>query len=482
MNHYPRSFLGLIVLGNILVVLPLLVAIGYASVTIDDITQRSQRAVPQASRAGMLSHELQEHFDNMGRILQQYEVQRDPALLEEYRALRRDWERDSEEYMSIPLLADLSARIGEIRKREAAAYANLATHLEGVAEMKTVIAGLGHGLRPLLEDAERLVQRERETFRLQAREMWRSLTAALLVALAFSALSLWFGRRTWSQLWRRFERAIYALGEGRLNRPVILKGPDDMQRVGQRLEWLRRRMQTLENERTRVLRHVSHELKTPLASLREGASLLTEGVAGPLTPQQEKIVGIMQTNVLRLQGLIQGVLRMQQANYARERMETSAIRLDQVIEQTLATFQPAARDRQVRIAASLAPLTVNGSSDALETLANNLISNAIKFSPDGGVVRVTLFPEGDNALLDVIDEGPGISDKDRERLFEPFYRGSAGKDIPGIGLGLAISHEYALAHKGSLDILVSEGGAHFRASLPLANRTGSGSDTGKLPP
>lgn len=470
MSFYPRSFLGLIVLGNVLVILPLLAAVGYAALTVDDITRRGQEAVLQASRAGMLTHELQEHFDRMERLLQQHAEQPDPALLDEYRGLRQDWRRDSEEYVAIPLLADLAVRIGEIRKGEAAAYENLATHAQGLAQMKTIVVALRNELRPVLTDANRLVEREREAFRLQAQMLWQRLMAALVLALIFSALLLWLGRRMLANLWRRFERAVYALGEGRLSRPVWLKGPEDLQRVGHRLEWLRRRMLTLETERTRVMRHVSHELKTPLTSLREGVSLLSDGVAGPLTPQQSKITVIMQTNLVRLQGLIDGILRMQQANYAREHMETGMIRFDQLIEQALASFELAARERQVVISASLAPLTINGGSEALETLAGNLISNAIKFSPDGGVVNLSLRKEGDSAVLDVVDAGPGISEADRLRIFEPFYRGSASKNVPGIGLGLAISHEFALAHRGSLDIVDSLKGAHFRATLPLAER------------
>jgi two-component system sensor histidine kinase GlrK len=223
----------------------------------------------------------------------------------------------------------------------------------------------------------------------------------------------------------------------------------------------------LESERARVLRHASHELKTPLATLREGSSLLSEGIAGPLTPQQAKIALIMQTNALRLQGLIDGMLGMQQANHARDHMETSAIRLDKVIEQTLATIEIAARNRQLRITGSLVPLTIEGSAEGLATLADNLISNAIKFSPDGGVVHVTLSREGDHAILDVSDDGPGISAEQAERIFEPFYRGSAGKGVPGAGLGLAIAHEFALAHGGTLEVIERTGGAHFRAKLPV---------------
>ena len=470
LNLYPRSFLRLIVVGNVLTVLPLLAAVGYASLTVDDLTRRSDVTVRQASRAATLGYALQEDLNHMERILRQYEVLRDPSLLDEYVAERQEWRKSAEEYAAMSLLANLAGRVRDLQQREAAAYEKLGSHAERLPQLKAALATIKGDLNPILGDANQLVETEREAFRLKADSLRERLAGALLAALALTGLLVWFGRRMVARLWSRFERAVLALGEGRLDRRIRLKGPEDMQRVGSRLEWLRQRMLALENDRVRVMRHASHELKTPLATLREGASLLSEGIAGPLTPQQAKIAAIMQTNVVRLQGLIEGMLRMQQASHARDHMETSAIRLDRVIEQTLTTIQLAARNRRVRVTGSLAPLTIEGGGEALATLADNLISNAIKFSPDGGVVHITLTREAENAVLDVMDEGPGISPEERDHIFEPFYRGSAGKGVPGVGLGLAIAHEFALAHRGRLEIVTRARGAHFRASLPLGGQ------------
>ncbi|MCX7165839.1 MAG: HAMP domain-containing sensor histidine kinase [Rhodocyclales bacterium] len=470
MNLYPRSFLRLIVLGNVLALLPLLAAIGYASLTVDDLTRRSEVTVRQASRAATLSYALHEDLNHMERILRQYEALRNPSLLDEYLTERQEWRKSAQEYAGITLLANLSVRIRDIQQREANAYEKLGARGERLPQLKATLATIKGDLQRLLGDASQLVEAEREAFRIEAENLRERLMAAILAALALTGLLVWFGRRMVAQLWSRFERVVLALGEGRLDRRIRLKGPEDMQLVGNRLEWLRKRILALEKDRTRIMRHASHELKTPLATLREGANLLAEGVAGPLTPQQEKIAGIMQVNAMRLQGLIDGVLRMQQASHARDQMETSAIRLDKLVEQTLATLKLAARNRQVRITGSLVPLTIEGGAEALATLADNLISNAIKFSPDGGVVRITLTREGENAVLDVMDDGPGISAEDGERIFEPFYRGAAGKGVSGVGLGLAIAHEFALAHHGTLGIVESAKGAHFRASLPLGSR------------
>jgi two-component system sensor histidine kinase GlrK len=469
-NLYPRSFLRLIVLGNVLAILPLLAAVGYASLTVDELTRRSEVTVRQASRAATLGYALQEDLTHMERILRQYEVLHDPSLLDEYLAERKEWRRSAQEYAAMPLLAGMASRVRDMDQREAAAYEKLGPRAEKLPQLKATLAGIKSDLDPLLIEANRLVEAEREAFRLMAENLRERLIAAMLAAVALTGLVVWFGRRMVARLWSRFERAVLALGEGRLNRRIHLKGPEDMQQVGSRLEWLRKRMRALEDERVRVMRHASHELKTPLATLREGASLLSEGVAGPLTPQQGRIAGIMQTNSIRLQGLIDGMLRMQQASHARDHMETGPIRFDKVIEQALTTIQLAARNRKLRVTGSLAPLTIEGSREALATLADNLISNAIKFSPDGGVVNIALTQEGENAVLDVIDDGPGIGSKDSERIFEPFYRGAAGKGVPGAGLGLAISREFALAHLGNLEVVSSARGAHFRASLPLSKQ------------
>lgn len=468
MNLYPRSFLRLIVLGNVLAMLPLLAAIGYASFTVDNLSRRSDDAVRQASRVATLGYAVDEELGQMERILRQYEVLRDPMLLEDYAVVRQEWRTSVGGFAAIPLLEVLGPRIEGMRKAEDAAYRSLGVRAEGLLHLKATLVSVRRGLPALLEEANRMMEAEREAFHQQAAVLWQRLMAALLSALALTALLLWIGRRMLAQLWSRFERAVLALGEGRLDRRIRLKGPEDMQRVGRRLEWLRKRLVALETERTRVMRHVSHELKTPLATLREGASLLNEGVAGPLTPQQAKIAGIMQTNSVRLQVLIDGLLNLQQASHARDQMETGPVRFDKVVEQTLDTYQLAARDRHLRISGSLAPLTVEGGGEALATLASNLVSNAIKFSPDGGTVRVTLAREDGHAVLDVVDEGPGIRPEERERVFEPFFRGTAGKGVSGAGLGLAIAQEFALAHRGSLQVVEREQGGHFRVQLPLA--------------
>ena len=467
MNLYPRSLMRMLVIGNIVVILPLVAAVVYAAVTVDDLALHSETVVQETASVAALSRDMREDLAHMTRLMGQFETLRDPSLLLEYDAVRTDWRRDADDFSRLPLLDGMQNPIGIIRDREEAAHRNLGSNAEGNTQLIAALRDITGSLDTLQREANRRLDAEQQSFRLRSSTLWQRLMTALLCAITLTAVLLWLGRRAIARMWSRFDRAVRSIGDGQLDRRIRLKGPDDLQRLGRRLEWLRRRLQSLESERTRVMRHASHELRTPLAALREGVNLLDEGVAGPLTPQQTRIAGIMKSNAARLHGLIESLLHLQQASHARDTNDASAIRFDQVVTHALATCRLAARQRRLHISGSLAPLVVKGNAEAVATIVGNLLSNAVKYSPDGGAVRVTLAATDGFARLDVMDQGPGISVEDRERLFTPFFRGAAGKDAPGSGLGLAIAREFAQGCGGTIDVVPSAQGAHFRAKLPL---------------
>lgn len=468
MAFYPSSLLRLVVLGNVLTVLPLMVAIGYAVVMFDRISRQSEMVAGEANRAGRLSSELPEELLHMERSLRQYGVLRDPSILEDYKTARDDWHRGMRRLVEIPLMATLADRAHGMVAAEEAAYRRLAGSASGLVELQATITTLREQSEVMAEEAGRIVDAERTSFRARTDQLRQHLMVGMAVAVAMAVVLVILGRRLVARLLSRIERAVLALGEGRLERKIRLQGPEDMQRIGERLEWLRRRLLELEEQRTRGLRHVSHELKTPLAALREGSSLLSDQVAGPLTEQQRRIVGIMHNNALRLQTLIDGLLRLQLAEHALDRFERIALRFDETVQQVLATHQLAARDKRLRMTGTLASLTVTGGREELTTIVNNIVANAIKYSPPGGTITLSLTRDGDEAVFDVLDQGPGVAPEDRQRIFEPFYRGHGTKGAAaGTGLGLAIAREFVHAHHGSLALLEEASGAHFRIRLPL---------------
>lgn len=304
-------------------------------------------------------------------------------------------------------------------------------------------------------------QLQQESGRL-LRVVWLAIAFAGLLAVG---LGLWLARP-----FQRLERSIVGLGENRLEEPIDIRGPSDVRRIGRQLDWLRLRLMELDADKARFLRHVSHELKTPLAAVREGAALLEDGVAGQLTTDQADVVRILRQNTLALQSQIEALLRFNAAAFEarqlrRERIELGALAQVQVDAQRL---QWQARRLEVRVEGP--PVHVTADADKLGTALANLLSNAIRFSPEGGTVRLLVSAAGGQACIDVIDQGPGVADADRARIFEPFYRGERQPQdaARGTGIGLSLVQEYVVAHGGTVVLVPGTASGHFRIELPHA--------------
>jgi two-component system sensor histidine kinase GlrK len=165
------------------------------------------------------------------------------------------------------------------------------------------------------------------------------------------------------------------------------------------------------------------------------------------------------------------LLNYQQAQEGVGRLEVAPVRLDRIIKGVLEDHRLAAEARGIRADLRLEQVTVPADAEKLRVVVDNLVSNAIKYSRDGGTISLLLRREQENVVLDVMDGGPGIPAEDRTRIFDWFFRGEHGHHgrVMGSGLGLAIAKEFVVAHLGRIEA-VDEGGSggHFRVSLPLA--------------
>jgi two-component system, NtrC family, sensor histidine kinase GlrK len=286
--------------------------------------------------------------------------------------------------------------------------------------------------------------------------------SALAVALAL-AFGVWLARP-----FKRLERAIVGLGENRLDVPIDIRGPADVRRVSQQLEWLRLRLTELDADKARFLRHVSHELKTPLAALREGISLLEDGVTGALNPAQREVAQILQQNAISLQSQIEALLRFNAAAFEARDLHRERTALLPLIEEQVEAqrLQWQAHGLQVQVDGE--PLSITVDPAKLGTALANLLSNAIRFSERGGTIRFVVSGTPDTARIDIADAGPGIAEGDRDRVFEPFFRGERQPEhaVKGTGIGLSIVQEYIGAHGGRIALLPDGPGARFRIELP----------------
>ena len=476
--YYPRSFLKFILLGFLLVSLPLLYALGELIYSLDRLATESRQEVLQAAQAGRSSRLLFEQAATLERLARQQLILEDPALLEDYARVRQEFRGTTSQLAQLPLESAEVAALTTLGENES----HLHDLLVSPSRTPETIRTLADGYAQLVERAQgmltatnqltqKAIERLQETAD-QGREKWIYLTLAT-AAIAL-ALAIFFAVLIARPI-RQLDQAIRRMGTADFTHAIEVNGPQDLRYVGQRLEWLRGRLRELEEQQNRFLRHVSHELKTPLTAVREGAELLRDNVGGRLAPEQQEIVRIVRENTLSLQRLIEDLLKYHQTG-GMEPVTLGPVALPEVIRRVIKEQKLAALARMITVDVELKPVIIVGDADKLRTVIDNLVSNAIKYSPRGGVIEIALGPQAAHAVLDVVDEGPGIAPADRERVFESFYTGKPPADgkVKGSGLGLAIAREYALAHGGRIEVLDradGERGTRFRLWLPLAAGT-----------
>ncbi|ARU56089.1 signal transduction histidine kinase [Oleiphilus messinensis] len=263
--------------------------------------------------------------------------------------------------------------------------------------------------------------------------------------------------------------AIRLLGQGKLNQEVSITGPSDLVALGVRLEWMRNRLLYLEKQKNVFLRHVTHELKTPLASIMEATSLLEDEVPGPVNDQQQHVLGILDRNARKLLEQIQQLLNF---NAVREQTkdEWVDVSIAEIVHQQVNGLEDSAGSRQISFQVDGQNLTVQVDVMRFDMVLSNLLSNAVNYSPRGGVVQVVWGLQDHYWWLSVSDQGTGIAESEMESIFQPFYQGAATRDgaIKGSGLGLSIVKECIQALNGHVKVEnKTGGGAVFTVTLPL---------------
>jgi two-component system sensor histidine kinase GlrK len=269
---------------------------------------------------------------------------------------------------------------------------------------------------------------------------------------------------------RRLDRAIDLLGKGSLGQPIQVSGPSDLSALGGQLEWLRLRLIEIAEEKNRFLRHMSHELKTPLANMREGSELLMDGAVGDLSSEQKDVTRILRDNSLKLQQLIENLLSFSAWQAKNAELDFQPLRIAPLVQSVLRQHRLTLAGRDIEVATFLEDIELIGDKDKIRLVLDNLISNAMKFTPRGGRITIEARCGTREMILEVGDTGPGVPRSERDMIFDAFYRGSARQRgrLEGTGIGLSVVAECVQAHRGRIEIHDAEGGgALFRVILPL---------------
>ncbi|MFO1351728.1 MAG: HAMP domain-containing sensor histidine kinase [Gammaproteobacteria bacterium] len=480
--------MGLVVFGFALVALPLIVSIVRAVAYVDALVLQSEHLVLQGIEVTRSSEMLAEQLSDMERNARQYQVLGDSALLalyqekhtqfltrvnlleklapegatpEQFQKLRHD---------STAVLDALRLQQGKTGKIPPLATPEQANEvLEYFTTLKDLAVGLaGQSSRVISRDMRDLFKGASKARR---HLYWQAATLiplALVLVLLFTVLI--------TKPIRQLSHAIQMLGETRFDQPVTVSGPPELRKLGEELDWLRQRLQEAEEEKNQFLRHMSHELKTPLASVREGAELLADGTVGALSESQNEVAAILRESSVELELLIENLLNFNAWREKRAHLQLDRFALLPMLAEIAGKHRLAvsAKHLEVRLPRTDAALVAD--RVLLATALENLFSNAFKFAPEGGEVRVLAKQTKRAWIIEVIDNGPGIPDVYKERIFEPFFRGHSptGTRLRGTGVGLSVARECIQAHGGTIEVIDNDQqGANFRITLPKRPRSAS---------
>jgi two-component system, NtrC family, sensor histidine kinase GlrK len=478
-RFYPKSFPMLILAGFSLAVLPLIFALINNAISIHELSTKSQRAVYNAVQATQNSRVLIELLTGMERSARQYSILGEPELFNGFKASHNDFVDTVRRMRSLSLPREQATSLEELAHAETSIYENVANLQDRPKELNAVVEHyqiLGSLARSLDFTGAAIVSREIGSMQALSGDV-HNFIYWQLVALVPVALFLVIGATILIlKPIRQIEAALRRLGDGDFTHPVAVSGPRDLEALGRQLDWVRLRLIELEEQKTRFMRQISHELKTPLTAIREGAELLGDGSVGALTADQLEVSRILRQNALRLQRLIEDLLNYHTVQFQKSGLTLTRVELAPVLTRVAEAHQLPVRAKDISLRVDCPSISLEADENKLEVILDNLVSNAVKFSPPFGEVAIAARVAGKEVLIDVADQGPGIAPQERDKVFDAFYQGSAKPRGPvkGTGLGLAIVREYVLAHRGRVQIMEeAPAGAHFRISLPMAQVAGA---------
>ncbi len=469
----PKSLNGLILVGFGLVALPLLVAVVWALVSLDRLAEQSEQLVISGVSAAENNRQLAEQVGSLERVARQFVILRNDdsfvLLNQDMAALRstlNDMSALAEQAEATPIVSAIlvtARRIVRSLSQENLGDADAEAAIKEFAILRQRVTRLSVILGDhIKQQLSTLQQKTRYAQQVSAWQTAALLPGTVIVVLYFTLLV--------ARPIRQIDRAISQLGKSGFSKPIEVKGPTDLEKLGRQLEWLRLRLLELAQEKNRFLRHMSHELKTPLANIREGTEILLDGTVGELDKPQREVTNILRLNGLKLQQLIENLLNFSAWQTKNEVLTLTEFPLRALVISVAKAQRLALKSAQIQLRLDVEDIVVTADRDKIRSVLDNLLSNAVKFTPKGGVITIRANSTPHSFVLEFADTGPGIPQDETPRIFEAFFQGrkEQGGHVAGTGIGLSVVLECIQAHDGSVELVNSDefSGAHFRIHIP----------------
>ncbi len=216
---------------------------------------------------------------------------------------------------------------------------------------------------------------------------------------------------------------IHQLEHGKLTNKISVQGSIEITEIADALELMRTRLHALELQKSSFIRHISHELKTPLAAIREGAELLYDHSVGELNPEQQEISEIIRASVSRLQKLIEDLLDFNVVLDSTSLQDAEKLSLALEINNAITTRKLDIKRKKLQFEQNVTDIALYSNAKQLNVILDNLLSNAIKYSPHAGTISIDGHINNDELHLSISDQGSGIAVEQQEKFSMPFIKG-----------------------------------------------------------
>lgn len=415
----------------------------------------------------------------MARLEARLNVLRDPR----YATLWR--ESAAHARADLAQLADLLHTASESTRLAAARAAFESYHGAALAEHTRLLGGrteaapvdeslarrLGEQVETELEALQqatyaRVLRAQAEVARLE-RRTWNGVIVALATAVVLALLATAVIALRITRSLRRLSAATAAVAAGSFREPIRVGGRDEVGVLARSFNAMADRLRQHDELKEEFFATLSHELRSPITSVREAAHLLADGIPGPLTSKQARLVDIVRRSTDRLLRLVNQILDASRLRAGVLPLERVPLDLDWLVDRAMEELRPQADEARVTLVRERVGtrFTVLGDEDRLVQVVVNLLANAVRFTPVGGRVTVRLVDAGSECEIQVEDTGVGIPNAELPYIFESYRQAHPGKG--GTGLGLAIVRGLVLAHGGRVTAESQEGkGSRFTVLLP----------------
>lgn len=406
----------------------------------------------------------------------------DPALYESFLAARKDFEKYLHSAMAIAESGDMQTVLAQLEERHRT-YQELFAAEVALLEAGRPLSENHSGeekelaLNQALADLTQLRILIQQNVFLKVNELDEAGVKAQTIAVVITAGAFLLGLLLAISITRsivaplaRMRKKTVEIAAGALEPDLDLPSPPEIGALAQAFNTMCARLTEVDRMKSDFFSLMSHELRTPLTSIREGTSLFLEGKGGEVTEKQRKLLTIIAEESNRLIGLVNSLLDLSRLEAGMVPFNFAEDDLRPLIDRTLHEVMPLAESRDIRLEKALADIPpVFMDAERIRQVLRNLIGNALKFTPRGGLVRVAVRRTDKGIAVAVTDTGPGIPQEHISAIFEKFRQVSPAdsRRLQGTGLGLAIVKHIVQAHGGRIWVESEAGkGSTFTFVLP----------------